>query len=292
MIIVKRLTISLFAAAVGALSVTNALAVPIDPNISISGSASFDTGFSVAPTGNATQNGTLTSIIGGATTTTTISGTTVTGANPLAGTLTDLGDGFGITFSGSGSYDGGASAITKFVGDYSFTLSNTSLTDTYTVKLKFDFNGNANASGTSGSDVFGRTIVDIQDATDPVTPVNLTTSGSVTSDARSPGNFRLGASTGTFGGPVSDAGSQTITFTLLPSSSIILGGTGYEISLDGGAFEAGTAFSASITTLLTVDSVVNEGGTPPLPEPDAITLLGIGLLVMALTRRRSVSASA
>src|SRR3569623_1120519 len=99
MIIVKRLTISLFAAAVGALSVTNALAVPIDPNISISGSASFATGFSVAPTG----------------------------------TLTDLGDGFGITFSGSGSYDGGASAITKFVGDYSFTLSNTSLTDTYTV---------------------------------------------------------------------------------------------------------------------------------------------------------------
>lgn len=290
MIIVKRLSISLFAAAVGALSVTNALAVPIDPNISISGSASFDTANSVAPTGNATQGGTLTSIIGGTTTTTTISGTTVSGANPRSGTLTDLGDGFGIAFSGSGSYNGSASTIGPLYGDYAFTLSNTSLTDTYTVKLKFDFNGNADASGTPGSDVFGRTIVDIQDATVPATPVNKTTSGSVTSDAKN-GNRVSGTPTGTFGGPVSDAGSQIITFTLLPSSSIILGGTNAEIFLDGGAFEAGTAFSAGITTLLTVDSVVNESASP-IPEPGAVALLGIGLLVMALTRRRSVSASA
>src|SRR3569833_3154405 len=114
MIIVKRLSISIFAAAVGALSMTNALAVPIDPNISISGSASFDTTNSGAPTGDATQGGTLTSIIGGATTTTTISGTTVTGANPLAGSVTDIGDGFGIAFSGSGDYKGSASKISLF----------------------------------------------------------------------------------------------------------------------------------------------------------------------------------
>src|SRR3569832_2348991 len=137
MIIVKRLSISLFAAAVGALSMTNALAVPIAPNISISGSASFDFFFSGAPTGDATQGGTLTSIIGGATTTTTFCGSTFSGAIPLAGSVTDIGDGFGIAFSGSGAYNGSASTIGPLFGDYSFTLSNTSLTATYTVKLKF-----------------------------------------------------------------------------------------------------------------------------------------------------------
>src|SRR3569623_3194283 len=135
MIIVKRLSISLFAAAVGALSMTNALAVPIDPNISISGSASFDTTNSGAPTGDATQGGTLTSIIGGATTPTTISGTTVTGASPLAGSVTDIGAGIGIAFSGSGAYSGGASAVGPVFGDFSFTLSNASLADAYAVRL-------------------------------------------------------------------------------------------------------------------------------------------------------------
>ena len=106
----------------------HASATPFDSNIVISGSAEFDsTGSPSAPTGNATQSGTLTRIIGGTPTTTTLNGTVVTGADPLTGSLTDFGDGFGIAFNASGSSTGGTSAINDLFGDFSLSITNNSI---------------------------------------------------------------------------------------------------------------------------------------------------------------------
>lgn len=87
------------------------------------------------------------------------------------------------------------------------------------------------------------------------------------------------------GGLLSDSDIRLLTFVLAPNSVISLGDTGFELRVDGGAFDPNTSFNINVSTLITVDSVTRQGGS--VPEPAVFALLGIGLLAMVVVRRNN-----
>ena len=117
-------------------------ATPIDANISISGGTSFDMGFS----SGATMGG-MTNTVGGVSTTTTVAGSSATGANPLNSTLTHTGDGY--SFGGLGSAAGTEANPDEFAMgfDNTFTVTNSSATSTFDVVLKLVFSNLVDSSG-------------------------------------------------------------------------------------------------------------------------------------------------
>ena len=128
-------------------------AAPIDPDISISGGATLDTGATGA-FDDASLSGTLTRIVGGSTTTTNYSDSgagLVVGPNPLNGTLTDTGDGFGCT--GVAEATGSAAADGEFEAgiDIVMSITNSSLTDIFQVTILTTF---ANSVDSSGDDAY------------------------------------------------------------------------------------------------------------------------------------------
>lgn len=261
----------------------HASATPFDSNIVISGSAEFDsTGSPSAPTGNATQSGTLTRIMGGATTITTLSGDTVTGADPLSGLLTDLNDGFGIAFNASGSSNGATAEIDELFGDYLFTITNNSLIDTFIVNLKLAFDNRVDASG---ADAFAQSEISLDNVTSPAEIFfsdlsSDTLNGNEKYVFPSSTNVASGS-----GGALSDIGSLILSFTLAPGAVVNLGDGSFELNVDGGVFAPGS-FSAAVSTLLTVDSVVKQQAPPPtVPEPETLLMLGLGLTLFRLTNR-------
>ena len=227
-----------------------------DSSISITGSAELSPNPFTATTGGAIQGGTLTQIIGGVTTT-----TTVTGTNPLAGTLTDINDGFGIALNASGSSTTATSEIDELFGDYSFVIKNDSLIDTYIVNLKLAYDNRVTASGT---DAYGNSEISL----DNVTGGSEIFFSGLSSDTII-GNRKFvfpdantNLASGSFGGSLTDIGSLILSFTLAPGATVNLGDGSFEVNLDGGAFAQGS-FSAAVTTLLTVDSVTKQQTTPP-----------------------------
>ena len=127
-------------------------AAPIGPDVSVSGSATYDTGFSFVD--NASHSGTMTATVGGVTTITTYGATSTgflsgsaTGASPLLGTLTDTGDGFGITGVAAGS---GAQNDAEFgIGiDVVMTITNTSALDIWEVTIRTTFGNTIDSAGT------------------------------------------------------------------------------------------------------------------------------------------------
>ena len=253
-------------------------AAPIGADISIAGSANFDASNSNASTAGASQSGTLTSIISGATSTSTVNGTTVTGANPLSGSLASTGDGFGLSFLGTGSDL--SDEVSGFFGDLFFDLANTSATISYTIRLLVSFD---NAVGSSGADAFADIDFRFLDETNSATPIELYFSD-LTSDTVN-GNQVGGISTGNSGGSEAEAGSTVLTLLLAPGATLNLHGL---LNTRGGAFADPSAFSFSFDTLITVDSVIPSTLPPnPVPEPAALALLAVAVAALAISRRRS-----
>ena len=258
-----------------------AQAAPIGPDISVTGSADYDGGaggFSFVD--NATQSGTMTVTVGGTTTITTygatsagfLEGSTV-GADPLMGTLTDIGDGFGVTGAASGS---GATADAEFgIGiDVTMTITNNSPTDIYQVTVGIAF---GNAVNSVGTDAY----VDSEFTLDSrLLPAPAPGTEEFFTDIKTDtvfGNEVGGILTGGFGGPLSESGTDTLVLTLNPGDSYIVEG---DWTMEGGAYEdaSSEAFLEDFNVQLTIQDVI--------PEPATLSLLVIGGLVMLRRRRK------
>jgi len=252
-------------------------AVPFSTDLVISGNTDFDEGFAAGTTG--TQTGSFSVKQGAADTTSTYSGDTVTGSDPLMGTLTDIGDGFGITAMASAEID-----EEILLGlDTTIDLQNTSGTDTYKVTFKVTFNNNVN---TTGDDAYSFSALTVNDDTPTELFFTDVRSDTVTGNEAGDTNTGFG-STMNIGGMESSSGMYFFDVTLAPGATAQLVGA---LTIEGGVFaDPGTA-TANFSSFLSVDAVMNltnpEPPQPVIPEPSTLLLFGTGLGALALYRQR------
>jgi hypothetical protein len=248
-------------------------AAPIDPDVSVSGSAEYDTSFAVAD--NASHSGTMTVTVGGATTTTSYVDGIASGANPLMGTLTDTGDGFGIA---------GNAAAPPSVDDSEFevgidlvmTITNSSATDIYEVTFGIAYINSVNSAGTDAY-VDSEFTLDRRAAADPPPGIEEFFTDIITDTVN--GNEVGGNPVAGFGGPLSETGTDTLVLTLNPGDSYILEG---DWTMKGGAYADSTseAYLEEFDLQLTVQDVRY------IPEPSTLGLAALGLLGLVLCSRR------
>lgn len=261
-------------------------AAAFDSNIVIRGSAEFDSSGSPADPVNATQAGSLTSIIAGSTSTTTLVGSTVTGPDPLSGTLSQIGDGFGINLSASGTGGTEPSGISPLFGDLTFSIENKSAVDSFVVNLQFHYSHQVEAIDTrelndNGEFAHSQIAFFKADGSELVFSkvVSDTLFGNEKFIPSSP-NTDIGSG---IGGALSDVGTLLLSFLLNPGDLINFGDSNPDLKIFGGA-DSGR-FSINASSLITVDSVTKQTNNT-VPEPETLWLLAIGLVSVISSRRR------
>jgi hypothetical protein len=245
----------------------------IASDLTITGAVEFDTVNSTAPIGNASQSAEMSSIIGGVTTITTVNNVTPTGANPLGGGLTNTGDGVGVNAqvnsTGLGSADG-------IFFDLDFSLSNSSLTDSYTVFFELAFTNFANADGVDS-------YVDAE--------INLFNSlfneiffSDLTSDTYY-GDKQNGNPLPSSGATLTDSGNYLFDITLAPGAANSFSAF---VGIDGDIFEGNSAFDGRTSAYITVLAANNL--TPPsrVPEPSTIMLFA-GVMVLLIVKSKVIN---
>jgi hypothetical protein len=261
-------------------------AAAFDSNIVIRGSAEFDSSGSPADPVNATQAGSLTSIIAGSTSTTTLVGSTVTGPDPLSGTLSQIGDGFGINLSASGTGGTEPSGISPLFGDLTFSIENKSAVDSFVVNLQFHYSHQVEAIDTrelndNGEFAHSQIAFFKADGSELVFSkvVSDTLFGNEKFIPSSP-NTDIGSG---IGGALSDVGTLLLSFLLNPGDLISFGDSNPDLFIFGGA-DSGR-FSISASSLITVDSVTKQTNNT-VPEPETLWLLAVGLVSVLTSKRR------
>lgn len=276
--VVRGLATGLLAASLSLLAVADTLAVPFSSDVSISGSVRFDDVNSFV-SGDATQSGTLQLVQGGVTSTSSYSGSSAVGSNPLTSNLTDLNDGIG--FNGTAQASGLNQSSTFLTGiDLGLSLTNNSATNTYQVLLNIAFDHTVSSSG---SDAYADSEFVVRDALGSQLFISHLTSDTVN------GNERNGVALGSSGGLVSDAGPATLTITLNPLDIVSL--TDLLIpnnpfwTLNGGAFSGDATAEAALNAFISVAAVRDVSNPNPTPEPATLALLGLGLAGLGALRR-------
>ncbi|OQW78059.1 MAG: hypothetical protein BVN35_04800 [Proteobacteria bacterium ST_bin11] len=264
-------------------------AANFDSNIVIRGSAEFDSTGSPSGPINATQAGSLTSIIGGATSTTTLNGSTVTGPDPLSGTLSQIGDGFGINLSASGIGGTEPSSISPLFGDLTFSIENKSVVDSFIVRLQFQFSHEVEATDTpplNNDAEFAQSLIAFYkaDGTELVFS-KIISDPFLGNEKRIPSDPNTDIGIGK-GGLVSDDGTLLLTFLLSPGDLISFGDSNPDLRIFGGA-DSGS-FSINASSLITVDSVTKQV-TNTVPEPETVWLLAIGLVSVLTNKRLNIA---
>ncbi|SEQ94458.1 PEP-CTERM protein-sorting domain-containing protein [Nitrosomonas sp. Nm51] len=253
---------------------TNAL----DTNAFANG-LSFDEANSDAAIGNATHTGSMVQTIGGTSATTTIDDITITsGANPLEGMLTDTNDGWEIHSNVGGSYAGTSAETPENIYDLFFGLENQSAADSIQVTIMLDFDNRVNAGG---ADAFAASEIILYDG--PSIATNELFFSDIESDTVVGNRFNSGNRTGNFGGPLNDTGIFQHVVTLNPGDIF-----DFHIFhlIEGGAFAAGSSYSASLDALISFDATNNTNPLPtPVTEPTILFLISAGVLGFMFKRK-------
>jgi hypothetical protein len=250
----------------------SALANPIPTDLSITGSLAFDDTVG-PPFGDALQSGSFSATEGGATSTSTFDGDTVTGNNPLSATFSDdNGDGLAVDSSASA---GDASDLNEyFFGfDGEVNLGNSSVTDTYEIFFDFEYNNRVEAN----VDAFADNELILSDDFGELFFTDLVSDTFF-------GNEVGGVGQPESGGVLQEMGIFSFSLQLAPGESSML--SLFSTSF-GGAFSGGTSFS-SLSYRLGITDIVSSNEPPPepVPEPATTTLLLLGLGIAAASRRR------
>ena len=208
-------------------------------------------------------------ISGGATSSSTYDGTpTVTGADPLNGSLTDTDDGTG--FDGSARVTGvGDEFAIGF--DSTLTTTNTHVTESYDIVFKLVFSNSVNADG---DDAYALSVLTLDADLAEIFYSDLL------SDTLF-GDEDGGIATGGYGDLLTGGGSPTYAYTLNPGEALTL--DLFWTMVGGNFVDIGLA-EASLSAFLSIDSVVTRGGPPPtVPVPGTLLLMGLGMILLRLT---------
>ena len=192
-------------------------------------------------------------VSGGTTTTSTYSGSAVTGANPLTGPLTNNNDGSGFTGTASATNEEFSIGFDTVISALNDTSS------TQTVVFRLDFSNRVNADG---GDAYADSALTLNDDNGEI----------FFSDLKSDtlfGDEVSGSLTGQFGDVLNDSGVLFFSFILNPSDVVNLA---MSWTLEGGDFEGGWA-EADLSANLTV-----------VPLPGSLLFMLSGMLLLPLQR--------
>ena len=187
---------------------------------------------------------------------------TVTGSNPIAQALTDIGDSLAINFLAGGTFGNGPAQNEFLFGDYTLVLSNSSATNTFEIVLGVSF---AQLLSATGPDAFVIGELRIEDALNNQVAFANHTRDTVNGDSDSP------------------LSPTSFSVFLAPGQSIQYDGL---LSLRGGAFDVGS-YRGEMGAQISVAGVRNVTITPePVPEPGTYLLIAIGLGALVARRQR------
>lgn len=246
-------------------------AAPIPSALQITASVALDLLNSVAPGGDALQDGRISQRVGGVLSSSSFDTDpqTIAPQSAYSALLTQTGDGVGASFLLHSL--GGPGSTPKVGADFTFHLANTSLVDSYSVSLLVDY---ANVVEAAGADAYAKAKLSVFDALN--NEIFFTDHGADTVYAVN--NFSY------------DSASNLLTFLLAPGAIVELtAGQTQE-----GALSDGTGYRSSLSAFLQIDSVTGGPVTPPpggaVPLPGTLALLLPALAALGRSLRRPAHA--
>ncbi|MCF4008887.1 hypothetical protein [Rheinheimera sp. UJ63] len=247
-------------------------AAPIPLDLSVTASNSFASD-SIPGFGAVNHNSTLSILLGGVLSQSTVIDTAVTGGNPLTGQLTTLDDGIAIN---TNLLAGADSLAEGYFFDFNFALQNNSLTNAYLLSFVLLFD---NLTSASGLDAFAESkILLFDDSNNEFFFSDLATDTLF-------GDQKNGTFTGTSGVTQSDNGSFGFDILLGAGAASSFRG---ELQLVGQEFINSGSFAANSFANVSLSAVRSLNTPPqqvPLPATGWLFLLGLFFLAQRQLRK-------